>query len=205
MPKIKEVVDDLVASYGLRENISEKEYGEILADYNRQAYGKCVAKIRNLFKLSMVKFIITYVDSDEASRWISLSHKNDLLTANPHLSHNAEVVMRVEIPENMPLYGTSAFSRLAIKLDINKNDLSRPFDVFLLDVAHEMAHIVLYSTRNPWRYSEKATDIFVLLKGFVDINERAHAIGLKSYLSPDEVRGISWHIRKKQEKQGKRG
>lgn len=199
MPKIKDVIDDLIRSYELRENISEKEYQEMLVLYNQKEFGKCVARIRRFFKLSMVKFHIAYVDSNEASQWVSLSHKNDLKTMNPHLSHRAEAVMRVEIPENMPSYGTSAFSRLAIKLDINKNDLSRPFEVFILDVAHEMAHIVLHSTCNPWRHSEKATDMFVLLQGFIDVNERACAMGLESYLSSDEVRGISWYIREKQQ------
>jgi len=213
MPKLKDVINDLVASYGLRESISEKEYQEILADYNRQEYGKCVAKIRNHFKLSMVKIVVKYAENSEEifklgtveSKKNAKKNIESLKQASREGYANAGMIpMGIMIPSDMPLYGTPDFYRLQLVLWIDRNIFRRPFDLFLESVAHEMSHVLLDSTRNPWRESEKATDTLVLIRGFMEVSERLCAIGV-SYLTPLEVSGICKFLREKQKEQERGG
>jgi hypothetical protein len=200
MPKLKDVINDLIACYGLRENISQKEYLEILDFYNQGEHGKCVAMVRKHFKLSMVKFHVFYVDKNDAtSKKARELNGKKRQTSNSHLTNFAEPVMWVNASDNIPLYGTKDFSQLTLILKIRKDMLSFPFDFFLLSLSHEMAHVVLYSTRNLWRHSEKATDILTLTQGFLDVQERVSNMGLVSYLSPTEVTGIISFIRKKRQ------
>jgi len=208
MPKIKDVIDELVASFGLRENISEKEYQAMLVDYNQRAYVKCVAKIRNLFKLSMVKIVIRYAEnSEEIFNYMTNDGKKGMRKNIESLKQSlgegyqkaSMIPMGILIPPNIPIYGTPNFHRLQLRLLINRNIFKKSFDMFIVGVAHEMSHVLLDSTYNPWHESEKATDILVLIHGFMEVSERICANDGVDYLTPREVTGICKYLREKQQ------
>ena len=72
----------------------------------------------------------------------------------------------VNLPlDNMPFFGTPEFNKLTIPIHFRQS-IIYPHEGFIYTMAHELSHIVLHSTRNPLRHSEKATDLFVILSGF---------------------------------------
>ena len=78
----------------------------------------------------------------------------------------------VNLPkDNMPLFGSVEFNKLVIPIHF-KNSITSKFETFVYVMAHELAHIVLHSTKNPLKDSEIATDLFVMNRGFTEIMEK---------------------------------
>jgi hypothetical protein len=61
----------------------------------------------------------------------------------------------IELPLDMPHYGTQAFKELTIKMFFRKEFFEQAYDEAAAAVAHELSHIVLESTRHPLRSCEK--------------------------------------------------
>lgn len=209
MPKLRDVINELIMDLGLRENISNDKYQNMLTAFNRRDYASCVAQVRNIFKLSMVKVRIVYVDDIDFLRGVSVKNMDVIklreaskiaASLRVQVVPNKRTIMQVKMPPRMPVYGSVAFSSLTIVLKIKKSIFCESFDKFLIGIAHEMAHVILYAKYNPWRKSEKATDILVLLWGFMDVVERVFACGSRFYLSAEEFRGICRFIRDKKKK-----
>lgn len=72
----------------------------------------------------------------------------------------------VEMPVNMPFYGTAEFKKLSIKVFIRKDFLENRYDKVAIAIAHELSHIVLDSIHHPLRREEKAVDLTAMLLGF---------------------------------------
>jgi hypothetical protein len=72
----------------------------------------------------------------------------------------------VEMPVNMPYYGTAEFKKLSIKVFIRKDFLENRYDKVAIAIAHELSHIVLDSIHHPLRREEKAVDLTAMLLGF---------------------------------------
>jgi hypothetical protein len=73
----------------------------------------------------------------------------------------------IELPLNMPFYGTKAFRELKLTMFIRKSFLvESKYDQAAIVVAHELSHVVLESIRHPLRGCEKAVDLTAMLLGF---------------------------------------
>jgi hypothetical protein len=73
----------------------------------------------------------------------------------------------VELPANMPFYGTPEFKKLSIRLFLRKEFLeSHSYDKVGIAIAHELSHVVLDSIHHPLRKEEKAVDLTAMLLGF---------------------------------------
>lgn len=73
----------------------------------------------------------------------------------------------VEMPANMPLYGSSEFKTLSIRMFLRKDFLeANSYDKIAIAIAHELSHVVLDSIHHPLRTEEKAVDLTAMLLGF---------------------------------------
>jgi hypothetical protein len=73
----------------------------------------------------------------------------------------------VEMPIDMPFYGTKEFREMPIKMSIRKAFLEQSsYDQIAIMFAHELSHIVLNSIKHPLRECEKAVDLTAMLLGF---------------------------------------
>jgi hypothetical protein len=203
MPKLKDVIEDLITSYGLRKCISSREYECMYHDFLLKEYGQCVRRIKKFFNLKMVEVRILYVSNEEMLESLSEQERREIeLYKNTRMLLSPDTKdlwspMRISIPENIPLYGAKEFRGLSVVLRINTAHMDKSFDNFLVDAAHEMSHILMHATRNRWQHSEKAVDILLMLQGFMEVNERVYESGIHSYLTPAEVRGICDYVRKR--------
>ncbi len=67
----------------------------------------------------------------------------------------------------LPIYGTEAYKRTLVTIFIRKIFLAQaPFATVVYAMAHELAHILLLSLRNPLYVDEVAADLAVLLCGY---------------------------------------
>jgi hypothetical protein len=55
----------------------------------------------------------------------------------------------VELPSDMPFFGTQPFKELVIKIFFRKELFERAYDEAATVVAHELSHVVLESIRHP--------------------------------------------------------
>jgi hypothetical protein len=73
----------------------------------------------------------------------------------------------VEIPANVPYYGTPEFKKLLITVCIRKEFIRRTgYEQLAIAIAHELSHVVLDSIHHPLRKEEKAVDLTAMLLGF---------------------------------------
>jgi hypothetical protein len=96
----------------------------------------------------------------------------------------------VEMPTNMPFYGTPEFKKLSVRMFIRKEFLENSsYDKVAIAIAHELSHIVLDSIHHPLREEEKAVDLAAMLLGFSRLYMRgAHTTTSKlGYLTPSEL------------------
>jgi hypothetical protein len=83
---------------------------------------------------------------------------------------NKDAPAWVQLPHNMPPYGSTAFKDLTITIFIRKSFLERSkYDQAAITVAHELSHIVLESINHPLRREEKAVDLTAMLLGFREL------------------------------------
>jgi hypothetical protein len=72
----------------------------------------------------------------------------------------------VEMPSEMPSYGSKAFKDITMKIFFRKSFFEQAYDEAAVAVAHELSHVVLESIQHPLRKKEKAVDLAAMLLGF---------------------------------------
>jgi hypothetical protein len=109
----------------------------------------------------------------------------------------------IQLPVEMPGYGTAAFKELTLDLFIRKSFLeTSTYQRAAIVIAHELSHVVLESIRHPLRKEEKAVDLTAMLLGFSRLYqagshtvERLDAnntlLRKTGYLSEDEIKATS--------------
>jgi hypothetical protein len=75
----------------------------------------------------------------------------------------------IEMPKEMPMYGTEAFRKTLVTMYIQKSFLKEaPCGSIVVAVAHELSHVVLNSTQHELRHKEPAVDLTAMLLGYLD-------------------------------------
>ena len=107
----------------------------------------------------------------------------------------------VELPREMPLYGSKEFKEMTIKMFFRKSFFQQAYDQAAFAVAHELSHVVLESIRHPLRKCEKAVDMTAMLLGFGQLYEMTchqerrvgNQINIKTlgYLTREEARQVN--------------
>lgn len=96
----------------------------------------------------------------------------------------------VEMPANMPFYGSSEYKTLSIRMFLRKEFLeTNSYDKVAIAIAHELSHIVLDSIHHPLRKEEKAVDLTAMLLGFsrLYMNAAHTSKGTLGYLTSSEL------------------
>lgn len=153
---IREYIEKLDQTLGPKEAVSFRPLEKI---HRRQDYSAlCVAIGAHMGMPNAVQ--ITFSSTNERFTTRALS-------TTGHGSQG--IVAQVQIPRNLPLYGTVAFQSHVIEMMLGSDfrAASAPTAVALL--AHELSHILLHALRHPERDSEKLTDLVPLFLGFGDV------------------------------------
>jgi hypothetical protein len=65
----------------------------------------------------------------------------------------------------VPLYGTKALEEFELKIFIRKK-LLKKFHTLVYAIAHELCHVLLFSIRHKFMYSEQAVDLTTMVSGY---------------------------------------
>lgn len=104
----------------------------------------------------------------------------------------------IYIPDNIPLYPLLEGYQLEMQC---RELILSSYEMFVLNMSHELSHVVLYSLYHPYKCSEVATDLTSMLLGFSDIiyNGRKFCcngnIYRYGYLSDEEFEFAYWWIK----------
>jgi predicted SprT family Zn-dependent metalloprotease len=142
--KIRFYLDTLIERFNLSEPVSEKALTIL---FSTNLFGECVKEIKDKMRISCILNVLTYED---------------------HVFPDKGAAASITTSDNIPIYGTKSFDNYRLTLNLTKS-LRKNYHRFVYCVAHEMSHVVLYSTRQDLRYSEVATDLFVMVCGFENI------------------------------------
>lgn len=140
---VESYIDRLRASFGkLRNPVAEEE---LRALYDAGEYGRMVHHIQTALHLDLtVRLGLVNSGGPNVPAWIVGAH-------------------------SLPMYGTAAFRQREVTMYVRKTFLAEvPFDTVVTAIAHELCHVVLYSTQHPLRYQEEAVDLTAMLLGFRD-------------------------------------
>ena len=112
-----------------------------------------------------------------------------------------EVPAWIEIPNEMPMYGTRAFRELMLTLYIRRSVLDEtPPGAMICIISHELSHIVLDAIKHPLRRQEEVVDLTAMLLGYREVFVRDAMYALPGeccsvsfgYLSPEEREYAAW-------------
>ena len=90
------------------------------------------------------------------------------------------LIAQVQIPNDLPIFGSSTLNRYPINIKVSQINKSNP-DIFIMIMAHEISHILLYSLRHLHKTNEIYTDIIAILFGFQNIFKKARKIITTSF------------------------
>jgi hypothetical protein len=112
--------------------------------YDAKLYNECIFEIKNRMHISCI---------------LRVAHNNQCFNKKNAL---AEIFFDTEIPN----YGTREFKQYVVKMIVSLQLRTLPSSVYIRSIAHEMAHVVLYSIQSQYKESEIATDIATMILGF---------------------------------------
>ncbi len=138
---IENYIDQLVAQYGLRPNISETA---LQIQFDHKLYAECVFSMMQIMNLDFRVKLRCYSD---------------------HLYPCKDSLARIQLPDRFPVMGTLEHKKFCIIVE-TKEGTRNHFYRFVASIAHELSHVVLHSTRHALYRSEVATDLCALVFGF---------------------------------------
>jgi hypothetical protein len=172
-------IDKLISSYGLYPTINE---AGLRIQFEHNLYAECVLSVMRYFKLNNKVKVVCYAD---------------------HLYPCKDSFAKVHLPCFVPIYGTDQFNRLKITVEMRETG-KKHFYAFIRSLSHELAHIILHSTRHDLHQSEIATELCTLVFGFSDFmrkgsiykivkNGELHRCTI-GYLTEDQIRHSTQYI-----------
>jgi len=154
--------------------------------YDNGKHGECASEIKRAMRISSALRVIYLGDINKSDPTLIEKAKKTLRafkesffqkqksTSGQKIKLRMKKSQRKALalvgdPSEVPMYGTKQFKRFKINLYVRKYILNNAFETFVYAVAHEFAHVVLYSVRHKLKESDVATDLLVICLGFGDI------------------------------------
>jgi hypothetical protein len=185
MEEILQYVQELSRSLGVRRSIGEVQKEAVREKFKRREFAKCVAIIRRCFgQLPNIRIIYendhplverVSVKKSSEREWESVRQalenekREKIRQLGGWTFDRWEKAAKIGISDGMPLYGSRAYYEYTLDLQVPKRLLFLPFEVFIVTIAHEMAHVLLFSLYSPLRKSEVATDLLTMVFGFDEL------------------------------------
>lgn len=163
---IEKAINELIKFFGIKESIKDKDILKKISDKQIKEAIKLIAHQFGLLINVNINIVPdNYKDQQDINNKFQSSH---LVRVNQHGYENEGIIAQVLIPKNLPLYGLSELNNYPINVKISRNCIKFP-TTFLMIMAHELSHLLMYSVRHPEKEHEFYTDILAMILGFSDI------------------------------------
>jgi len=157
-------IDELQQAIGVKD---ERSSAELLSLLQQKKVQECVQRIATWLGLP-IRIVLTIIPPN-ATPGSGKGFGGASLARTDSEGHGMEgITAQVEIPRNLPMFGTRRLDDYPINVQVGADCLDVP-RTFLVVMAHELSHVVLEAIRFPRRDSELHTDLVPLLLGFREI------------------------------------
>lgn len=159
---LKNAIEELEHDLGVKTGIDRKK---LINEIKEENIEKAIKLITQHLKLPIKLKVEKGKDFKTSGLTNVKSHKQSL----------EGITAQVEIPNNIPLYGTKNLIDFPIKVKVSEESLVYTHS-FAYVIAHEMIHVLLYSKNKKYKDNEFYTDLAVLMLGFKNIYKRGRKI-----------------------------
>lgn len=182
---INQAICELIGIFGVSEEIPS----DFFCSFKKQNVKECVQAIA--LKMGMPIMVdISYVPKGYSSDGSNVFESSELSRTDVTGRGVEGITAQVNIPEDMPLYGTSAFNGYLIKVRVSENCLDE-LETFVAIIAHELSHVLLKSVRHPKSNDEIYADLMPIILGFGKIVEVGRKVISYSLRGTTEVKHIT--------------
>jgi len=167
MGYVNQAIEELIGAFGVKAPVHSDPIFEALNAGKTQEFLTIIANYFGLpvvIDLSTVDFAVDPRSSVVGERFESTAI---VCAARPGQAAQC-ITAQVLIPDSMPFYGTSGLENLHLHIKVSDNCQKYP-KTFAAVMAHEFAHIVLYSIKHSQRHNEFYTDLTAMVLGFSEI------------------------------------
>lgn len=166
---ISKAINQLVNLLGIKEEVSfDLLYSKCINDDLKG----CAEDIACYLGLP-IDITLSYVPSSKPPTIVGNGFSTNSLSKTNHSKRGVEgITAQVEIPQYLPLFGSSELEHYQIKIKISEDLINDP-SAFIPVIAHELSHVVLHSLRFTEKDNEYYTDLTAMILGFSDIMKDA--------------------------------
>lgn len=161
---ISNALAELIAWFGVKEEVPFHGLTALLREKNIEG---CVQEIATQLDLP-IHISLSYVPEDFKPDNTD-GFRSSSLSRTDWTGRGIEsITAQVSIPQNLPMFGTSALQGLQIRVRVSENCHAYP-ETFVALMAHELSHVLLASLHHPQKDSELHTDLVPIILGFGNI------------------------------------
>lgn len=157
---ISNAINELIGSLGVRDDVGYRDFLMLLSAKKTK---ECIKAIASQLGLP-VEINLSLVPKGYKSG-VSYYQSRELTPTNSRGRGIGGISAQVSIPSSLPLYGTKALTNFPIVVKISENCYELP-KTFVAVMAHELAHVLLYSLLHPQKDNESYTDLTAMILGF---------------------------------------
>lgn len=155
--EIKEIIDNLYRTIGVRMDVNLSNYPNINVSLSNNNFMDACKVITDQMELPIS--IMPLFSSSFHTQGMVLNEGNS----------TSGVAAQIHIPANLPWYKTDGMKNFPINITVPPEALSQGHYYLLTQLSHEFSHIYLHSRRDPQKDSEWATDLCALMMGFTPL------------------------------------
>ncbi len=165
--ELTQALDELIACLGVNEELATQD---LTAFLRKKETEKCIQEIAARLGLP-IRIQLSFVPNDFKAGNSDGFHSTALARTDWTGHGKESITAQVNIPPNLPMFGTSGLQGYPIRVRVSENCHAHP-DTFVAIMAHELSHILLACLWSPHKDSELHTDLVPILLGFRDAVRR---------------------------------
>lgn len=161
---IEKALNELIPTFGTKEFVDQRKLISLIHSKKIKESVKEIALYLGL----PIEVSISYVPKGYRPNANDGFHSTHLVKTDRKGRGIGGITAQVSIPPNLPLYGTPNMVNFPINVRLSENCAENP-ETLISVMAHELSHIVLYSTWHKEKENEFYTDLTAMILGFADI------------------------------------
>lgn len=166
---ILNAIDELTELLGIKDDVPLES---LFHQFNSGNIKRCIEDIARYLGLP-IAISLSYVPANNPSRNTANRFESSSLSQTNKANRGVAVITaQVDIPANLPFYGSSELTRFPINVRISEDCKDDPA-AFIPVMAHELSHVLLYSLRFKEKDNEYYTDLTAMILGFSEVMKDA--------------------------------
>jgi hypothetical protein len=161
---IEKAVMELVSVFGTKEFVDQKK---IISLIKSKKLREAMKEIASYLALP-IDVNVTYVPKGYRPSVNEGFQTTHLVQTDSRGRGTSGITAQVLIPSNLPLFGTPAMNGFPISVRLSEDCAENPVTLIAV-MAHELAHILLYSLLHKEKNNEFYTDLTAMMLGFANV------------------------------------